>query len=178
MEHSDCTRQVQMILLVITTMQVKALDFPKTTASYRKYQVEQIAADIKETILRVSDGPFDADQNTSIPTVNYEVSIFALGSLSESLTVVSCSLLCHVCCSPCVLKMSEALILCRAGAAAGWHRNPGGSRPVQSPRSAVQSGKCSIYTQWTPLAHWSMHPDLASPDVCCMGCLERLMAMC
>ena len=54
-------------------MQVKALDFPLTTDSYRQFQLEQIGADIKETICRVSDGPFDAEQNASIPTVSYEV---------------------------------------------------------------------------------------------------------
>lgn len=59
----------------MVSVQVKALDFPKTTPSYRRFQTEQIAADIKETILRVSDGPFDAEQNANIPTVNYEVSL-------------------------------------------------------------------------------------------------------
>lgn len=54
-------------------LQVNPLDFPLTTASYRQYQVEQIGADIKETICRVSDGPFDSEQNANIPTVSYEV---------------------------------------------------------------------------------------------------------
>jgi hypothetical protein len=57
----------------LTLAQVKTLDSPQPAESYRRYQVEQIAADIKETIGRVSDGPFDAEQNANIPTVNYEV---------------------------------------------------------------------------------------------------------
>ena len=56
---------------------MKALDIPLTTASYRQYQLEQIGADIKESICRVSDGPFDAEQNANIPTVSYEVSLLA-----------------------------------------------------------------------------------------------------
>lgn len=55
-------------------MQLNNLEFPQTSPSYRQFQVEQIAADVKESIGRVSDGPFDAEQNASIPTVNYEVS--------------------------------------------------------------------------------------------------------
>ena len=52
---------------------MKPLDYPLTTSSYRQYQLEQIGADIKESICRVSDGPFDAEQNANIPTVSYEV---------------------------------------------------------------------------------------------------------
>lgn len=58
----------------VGAVQLKDLDFPNTTPSFRRYHVEQVAADVKETIGRVSDGPFDAEQNASIPTVNYEVS--------------------------------------------------------------------------------------------------------
>ena len=54
------------------TAQVKALDFPATAQSYRQHQLEAIAGDVKEAIGRVSDGPFDAEQNANIPTVNYE----------------------------------------------------------------------------------------------------------
>lgn len=54
-------------------VQLKDLEFPNTTPGFRRYHVEQVAADVKETIGRVSDGPFDAEQNASIPTVNYEV---------------------------------------------------------------------------------------------------------
>ncbi|CAL8463368.1 g2902 [Coccomyxa elongata] len=53
--------------------ELKDLDFPNTTPSFRRYHVEQVGADVKETIGRVSDGPFDAEQNASIPTVNYEL---------------------------------------------------------------------------------------------------------
>lgn len=60
-------------LMQMCVVQLKDLDFPKTSPSFRQYYMEQIAADIKETIGRVSDGPFDAEQNASIPTVNYEV---------------------------------------------------------------------------------------------------------
>ena len=52
---------------------MKPLDFPLTTSSYRQYQLEEIGADIKDSICRVSDGPFDAEQNANIPTVSYEV---------------------------------------------------------------------------------------------------------
>lgn len=45
-----------------------------TTASFRQFQVDQIAADMKESICRVSDNPFDAQENVNIPTVSYEVS--------------------------------------------------------------------------------------------------------
>ncbi|EIE27441.1 putative Acttin-related protein 4 [Coccomyxa subellipsoidea C-169] len=53
--------------------ELKNLDFPQTSPSYRQFNMEQIAADVKESIGRVSDGPFDAEQNASIPTVNYEL---------------------------------------------------------------------------------------------------------
>ena len=36
------------------------------------WALEGIAGDVKEAIGRVSDGPFDAEQNANIPTVNYE----------------------------------------------------------------------------------------------------------
>ncbi len=35
--------------------------------------MEQIAADAKESICRVSDSAFDAEQNANIPTVTYEL---------------------------------------------------------------------------------------------------------
>ena len=44
-----------------------------TTASFRQFHVDQIAADMKESICRVSDGPFDAQENVHVPTVSYEV---------------------------------------------------------------------------------------------------------
>lgn len=55
--------------------QVHEVDAPNTTASFRQFHVDQIAADIKESICRVSDNPFDAQENFNIPTVSYEVNI-------------------------------------------------------------------------------------------------------
>ncbi|KAK9825720.1 hypothetical protein WJX74_001082 [Apatococcus lobatus] len=43
------------------------------TDSFCKFHVQQIAADIKESIGRVSDLPFSASENANIPTVNYEL---------------------------------------------------------------------------------------------------------
>lgn len=48
-------------------------DKPGTTASYRAYQVEAICQDVKHTLCRVSDTPFDPEENASIPTVSYEL---------------------------------------------------------------------------------------------------------
>ena len=65
---------------------MQTLDFPATTQSYRQHHLEAIAGDVKEAIGRVSDGPFDAEQNANIPTVNYEV-----GKFSElKLLVIAC----------------------------------------------------------------------------------------
>ncbi len=50
------------------------MDGSATTASFKQFHVDQIAADMKESICRVSDGPFDAQENVNIPTVSYEVS--------------------------------------------------------------------------------------------------------
>ncbi|EFN56038.1 hypothetical protein CHLNCDRAFT_145478 [Chlorella variabilis] len=54
-------------------LEVVPLDPPHTTASYRAWCVEAIAADIKDTICRVSDNVFDPQENASIPTVMYEL---------------------------------------------------------------------------------------------------------
>lgn len=43
------------------------------TDSFCRFHVEQIAADIKESVGRVSDLPFNASENANIPTVSYEV---------------------------------------------------------------------------------------------------------
>ncbi|CAD7698505.1 unnamed protein product, partial [Ostreobium quekettii] len=48
-------------------------NFPKTTQSYRKYCIDQIATDIKESVCRVSDSTFVEGDNTNIPTVTYEL---------------------------------------------------------------------------------------------------------
>ncbi len=52
---------------------MKNVEVPHTTASFKQFDVEQIAADIKETICRVSDAAFDAKENANIPAVDYEV---------------------------------------------------------------------------------------------------------
>ncbi|KAL3131210.1 hypothetical protein ABBQ38_000509 [Trebouxia sp. C0009 RCD-2024] len=49
------------------------VDAANTTASFRQFHVDQIAADMKESICRVSDGPFDAQENVHVPTVSYEL---------------------------------------------------------------------------------------------------------
>lgn len=46
---------------------------PGTTSSYRTYQVESICQDIKHSLCRVSDTPFNPEENTNIPTVSYEL---------------------------------------------------------------------------------------------------------
>lgn len=53
--------------------EVDHLDFPGTTDSYKAFQVESICQDIKHTICRVSDTPFDPEENANIPTVSYEL---------------------------------------------------------------------------------------------------------
>lgn len=47
---------------------------PHITASFRQYQVEQIAADAKESACRALDIPFMEAENANIPNVTYEVS--------------------------------------------------------------------------------------------------------
>lgn len=55
-------------------MQIVHLDQPNTTASFRDYHVDQIVADLKESVCRVNEGYFDPKENTNIPMVSYEVS--------------------------------------------------------------------------------------------------------
>ena len=45
----------------------------KAASSYRAYHVESICQDVKHTICRLSDTPFDPDENANIPTVSYEL---------------------------------------------------------------------------------------------------------
>jgi hypothetical protein len=52
---------------------LKHLDQPNTMASFRSYHVDQIVADIKESVCRVSDAFFDPRENANIPMVSYEV---------------------------------------------------------------------------------------------------------
>lgn len=58
----------------VMALQAHEVDAANTTASFRQFHVDQIAADMKESICRVSDGPFDAQENVHVPTVSYEVS--------------------------------------------------------------------------------------------------------
>lgn len=53
--------------------EAQSLDLPHTSDSFNAWHVEQIAADIKESICRVSDTTFDAEANANIPTVDYEL---------------------------------------------------------------------------------------------------------
>ena len=54
-------------------MQTEAVHLPEASASFTQYHVELIAADIEESICRVSDTMFNAEANINIPTVDYEV---------------------------------------------------------------------------------------------------------
>lgn len=49
------------------------MEHPCTTKSYYDWGLEQIAADIKESVSRVSEGAFDPEENANIPNVSYEV---------------------------------------------------------------------------------------------------------
>ena len=59
------------------TAQVQDVGLKGLRDSFCNYHVEQIAADIKESIGRVSDSSFNANENANIPTVSYEVSFAA-----------------------------------------------------------------------------------------------------
>lgn len=52
---------------------VEDLSHPHTSPSFHSYHVEQVAADIKESICRASDTAFDEAANLNIPTVSYEL---------------------------------------------------------------------------------------------------------
>lgn len=52
---------------------VETLDFPKTTESFRAYHVDAICQDAKHVVCRVSDNPFNPDENANIPNVTYEL---------------------------------------------------------------------------------------------------------
>lgn len=43
------------------------------TDSYRAFALEQVAADVKHAVCRVSDAAFDPEENASIPQVTYEL---------------------------------------------------------------------------------------------------------
>jgi actin-like protein 6A len=55
------------------TFTVETLDFPKTTDSFRSYHVDAICQDAKHVICRVSDNPFNPEENANIPNVTYEL---------------------------------------------------------------------------------------------------------
>ncbi len=54
-------------------VQVQDIGLKGLTDSFCNFHVEQVAADIKESIGRVSDLAFNASENANIPTVSYEV---------------------------------------------------------------------------------------------------------
>lgn len=53
--------------------QIVDLDFPNTTASYKRYSQMIIANDFKEAVCRVPDTPFDETAYSNIPTTPYEL---------------------------------------------------------------------------------------------------------
>lgn len=53
--------------------EVKDLDFPNTTESYRHYMQLDIVADIKESICRTSETAYVEEENQNIPTMAYEL---------------------------------------------------------------------------------------------------------
>ncbi|EEH55496.1 actin superfamily [Micromonas pusilla CCMP1545] len=46
---------------------------PKTSAGYRLFKQREIAADLKETVFRLSDQTFSEEDNQNIPAVSYEL---------------------------------------------------------------------------------------------------------
>ena len=57
----------------VCLFQVVDLDFPNTTDSYRLYCMRAIASDIKESVCRVPDTPFDEVAYANVPTTSYEL---------------------------------------------------------------------------------------------------------
>jgi len=55
------------------TWQVKDLDFPHTTASYRAYCRREIVADLNAAVCRASEQKFLEADNANIPTMPYEL---------------------------------------------------------------------------------------------------------
>ena len=84
----------QRLIPGVTHVQISSLNFPNTTASYRQFCVEAIAADAKESICRVSDFAFSEGDNSNMPTVTYEVHVVCLaGSVRMSLALLcSCQM--------------------------------------------------------------------------------------
>jgi len=52
---------------------ITPVDLPHTTLSYHKHMCMEVIRDIKESICRVSESPFDPTANTNIPYVSYEL---------------------------------------------------------------------------------------------------------
>lgn len=75
----DCCKW---FLAACNLVQAHEIDATNTTASFRQFHVDQIGADMKESICRVSDTPFDAQENAHVPTVSYEVTLSHSASLS------------------------------------------------------------------------------------------------
>ena len=77
-------RTISVALSSFLQLQVKDLDPPNTSESFRRWHCEQIAADVKETLCRVSDTSFDAELNANIPTVDYEVCFLPANRYQQS----------------------------------------------------------------------------------------------
>mmetsp|Transcript_8166 Transcript_8166/g.20251 ORF Transcript_8166/g.20251 Transcript_8166/m.20251 type:complete len:447 (-) Transcript_8166:267-1607(-) len=52
---------------------VTHVDCPNTSAGYRLFKQREIAADLKETVCRLSDSTFSEEENQNIPMVSYEL---------------------------------------------------------------------------------------------------------
>ncbi|GMH38536.1 hypothetical protein BSKO_06420 [Bryopsis sp. KO-2023] len=53
--------------------EVEPVETPLVRDSYRRYCINQISADLKESICRVADSTFVEGENSNIPTVSYEL---------------------------------------------------------------------------------------------------------
>jgi len=53
--------------------EVKLKDCPNTTTSYTNYMVSNVVRDMKESVCRVSETPFDENISTNLPTMAYEL---------------------------------------------------------------------------------------------------------
>ena len=53
--------------------QVRELDLPNITPSFWNYHTQNMIADVKESLLLVSEAPFDEEKNTNLPALSYEL---------------------------------------------------------------------------------------------------------
>ncbi len=60
-------------MALLQSVQVQDIGLKGLRDSFCKFHIERVAADIKESIGRVSDSLFNANENANIPTVSYEV---------------------------------------------------------------------------------------------------------